>query len=357
MTDDDVWLAFAMLTLTTTRPRAPAPGRALRRPGDDRRRARSAARLDAAILSPDDRRVVDAAARCCTVKPNQNFMGTNWAAFASDLAWQRRFRYAAGSRRHDRRGGTRDRGPTAARCGGGQAGLCARCHRLALFAPRVSRTQWLMRRTYKSWARVGHSPHEERAGDHHDVVRSLIEQPRMPRASRFAWSAASSGDSRRNFMKRSGAAAGTGCGWEWNGTSCRRCGPPSPSGRTAGGLEAFRATWPVVRRGQRVHRPACLFRIDGQRRRVMRLQASVDDQRTGAAPVLLLAEGADAAMSAAGFARVKVIQRKLASDQEAKLLSSTTTRSGKRWSGLVGSIASQRRAIDASGVEVLGAGY
>ena len=62
----------------------------------------------------------------------------------------------------------------------------------------------------------------------------------------------------------------------------------------AGGLKRLEPLGQWSAAGSECIDPLACFRIDGQRRRVMRLEASVDDQRTGAAPVLLLAEGADA---------------------------------------------------------------
>ena len=85
------------------------------------------------------------------------------------------------------------------------------------------------------------------------------------------------------------------------------------------------------------------LRILHQRRRMMRLDAGVDHQRAAAAPVFLPGERADAAMSAAGFERVNVTQRKLFSVRAVNSASSTSTISGNALIASLGPYASQKR--------------
>ena len=74
------------------------------------------------------------------------------------------------------------------------------------------------------------------------------------------------------------------------------------------------------------------LRVFDQRRGVVGLDAGVDHQRAAAAPVFLWVKESMPSMSAAGFERVNVTQRKLRSDPATNWLSSTTTirRKGER---------------------------
>ena len=266
-------------------------------PVHDRCRARSAAGMDAAVLSADDCRAVDAAARCLRrLKPDQNFMGTNWAAFAGDLVAAGGFDTRLGPGGTTGAAGQETEAQRRLRDRRRAAGLCARCHCLALLASRVSRTpEWVLRRAYQHGLEWGIRRHEEAEPAVTAPVRAeshRADSMRMPRAfvlrvlggEQRRFEAAFHEAKWRRPLGR--AVAGTAVG---RAAAAGRRSPRADRSLVRHRPDLFTAIWPVARRGRRGHRRAWRLGIGNERRRVMGLEAGVDHQRPRAAPVLLLA--------------------------------------------------------------------